>query len=713
MHKPAFNQALLTITALFLWLCGSPVQAGTATLSGTITEAGTGTPLAGVTVITAPQGFIGVEWTAETDALGAFTLEVSIDPSHPYTLFLEAAGPNHAPKRYNGSPATDCYFICGGGDGGIELNDGDSITNLDFALEPGGRFAGRVTAASDDSPLELARVSPRRSEGPIPINFSTHFDGVSDASGNYESELALMPGDYHLLASPRYGDNYVQQAWQNYPCQLDGCPIFDTDTVAITAGAINTDLDFSLQTGATISGTLKPADETKFVYLYDGTGMMFSDPVFLNPSETEWSFNGLAGGSYYVQLGTPTGRPFVRQLHNGLLCPYSGCDRASGVPITIPPGSTLGLSETVLRPGGMIEGSIVDASTGSAPPTAGLGNSLGTYDIIKADGTIVGGGPIMELNGEIKLAASAAVPAGNYYVRTFNNWTGEGIGFGSGLQVPGYSDAMYPDVACAGQRCNISTAQAVAVADNATTTITIEISTGSSISGVVVDDDSGDPMGQTLIKLIDADGSPLASTQSNNLGEFSFGGFPPGDYFLRTSVAGVSGPGTYAVIQHRYFDQLHGGPARCSEMLCDPSSGSAITLDGTTDTGPLTLRIQPGPVISGRITAALTGTLIHYGSVEVYDDSGALVGEFRINPWTGRYQTVALAPGDYTLVPAISPAFSGATVAQNHRSLKSDARTGHSNGSLVVTMGTEDVNADMLVVDRALDSVFKDTFHGN
>jgi hypothetical protein len=53
------------------------------------------------------------------------------------------------------------------------------------------------------------------------------------------------------------------------------------------------------------------------------------------------------------------------------------------------------------------------------------------YDIIKADGTIVGGGNISAVDNELLLMPSAAVPPGNYYVRTFNNWVGSGLAIGN------------------------------------------------------------------------------------------------------------------------------------------------------------------------------------------------------------------------------------------------------------------------------------------
>jgi hypothetical protein len=709
------------LVAIFLLFSTFNLQAGDpATLSGTVTETGSGTPLADVTVVVSDLAlFQASSWIAETqtDSVGNFEVEVSMDPGQSRSLIIEAAGPNHAPGRHNGSSDGGCYFNCGGDEGAFTVSEGDSIAGLDIALDPGGRIAGLVTAATDGSPLESIRLDPMLPTETGARSFSPHFQPLTASDGTYLSALALPDGEYYLRAVPPPGINVVEQAWQGYPCQHRTCPILDTESIEITAGQTTSDLDFSMKAGATISGTLQPEDEPRIVRLYDGAGIMLGQFVFY-PWElpgTEYSFNQLSGGSYYIELGAFADVvPLIRQLHNGLFCPFSGCERASGVPITIPPASSLTLSEIELQTGGQIDGTIVDAATGDTPPIEGAGSSPGTYDIIEADGTVVGGGTILIDNetGELRLRTSSAVPGGEYYVRTFTDWNSSGIGYnaigGDFPVVSGYSDAMYPDVPCAGVACDINAAQPVTVTVGDTTSITIEISTGSNISGTVIDDDTDEPIHRGMVKLVNADGDMLAAVITDEQGEFSFGAFPAGDYFLRTSMSGNLGIGHFGV-QNRYFDHVHGATERCSELLCDPQSGSAVSVDGVNDIDSLEFRVEPGPVISGRIIFAFTGLLINNGYVEAYDDNGTLVGRYRINPSSGRYQTTALEPGDYTLVPVVSPAFSDVTTVGGNLSQTSTMARG-SSGSLVVSVGNEDVDVDLRMIDTSLDMIFDDRF---
>jgi len=692
----------------------------TAALSGTVTAVGSGEPLDGITVVVSN---LNQHFTAPpaaqvtTNADGEWSADIEFPFNPELTVIVEAAGPDHAPGRHGGTVAVNCYFNCGGTDqGSFSISPGDNISGLDISLEPGGRLSGAITRASDDQPLEAARVLAMPIDTPW-TRYSSQFHGVADETGQYETTLAVAPGDYHLMAHPAPGENYVIQAWQGYSCQFEQCPILDTDTIEILEGAVTENLDFSMAAGAALSGTLTPADIPRVVRLFDGSGRMLDDFLFAPwepPGEDQWEFSGLAGGSYYVELGPfSSTEPWLRVLHNGLLCPFSGCERATGDPLVIPAGATLTLPDVALESGGQIEGKLVDATTGEAPPTVGEW-LLRTYEILSDDGTVVGGGTIDDVDDEVLLLPSAALPDGEYYVRTFTAFRGEGIGYQwitgdpSTGYLPGYVDGMYPDIVCAGVKCNLDAAEKVTVTDGEITSITIELVTGSNIEGSIVDDETGDPVPGAIARLLSADNEILASVISDNDGQFWFGAFPDGDYYLRTTMSGSNGMGHLGV-QHRYFDRLEGSESTCSEMLCDPADGAAITLDGS-DAGPFELRVEPGPVISGRITAQPSGLQLNNGRVEVYDSSGTFIGSYRINPSTGQYQTTALAPGDYTLVPVVSPAYSAVITGDtNPREVAGPL----SAAGFVVSIGTEDVSADLPVIDVGADQIFDNRFEAS
>lgn len=705
--------AVLAGTGFFL---AQDLQAQQATVEGTISEAGSGSAVENATVVVSEGRIPRASGT--TDANGFYSVSIDMDAGGSRDVVVEAAGPEHAPGRHGWGDPLPCYFGCGIGDGTITVAEGSTVSGIDIALESGGKISGRITAADTGDPLTGANLHMIREDG---FEFSNHFRATTDGTGDFVTPLALPPADYHLLAYPAAEDNYVVKALADVNCQLGvGCPIRDTSTLEVLASVEKTDIDFALKPGASIEGTLFPDDIERSIRLYDGSGkFLFWVGIFWDLPSEDWSFNGLSGGSYYIEIGPlmSTGTDYLRLLHNGLLCPIGGCNRARGAPIAVSPGSSLSLAPLDLQRGGQIEGTIVDADTGNAPIGLSTNAQLARYDVIKADGTVVGGGLIREEGGQVVLAASGGILPGDYYVRTYSEWLGTGIGFSSEgdlyASIPGYADAVYPDVSCAGKSCDLSSASTVSISEGNITSIQIEIATGSNISGRVTDKtDSTIGMAGILVKLINADNEMLAATVTDDNGDYEFGAFPPGTFFIRTSTSGRYGEGHLGV-QNAYFDQVYGMTGKCSERLCEPTDGTAITLDGISDATGIDMEIEAGPIISGRIIDISTGLPINNGHAAIYDSSGILVGEYRLaSQLDSRYRSTALPPDTYTVIPVVSPAFSDvSTSGGSDVSSTRLSRSGH--GSFTVTIGEQSVEADLQVVDSGLDIVFQNNFMEN
>ncbi|MCH8478477.1 MAG: carboxypeptidase-like regulatory domain-containing protein [Wenzhouxiangella sp.] len=698
--------SLLAALAILLPAIASGQEA---TISGVVTEAGSGAPIENALVVAARNRFD--LYTTTTDASGAYQLTVPMGGLAEVQIVLEAAGPDHAPTRFGGAPEVLCYFACGAGDGFFTLEPGDVLGEHDLELEPGGRLAGTGTAADTSDGLQGAGVIVY--SGTEGLEFSQlWFAALTDADGHWELPLALPAGDYHLIANAFSSGNYVARAWNSLDCQTGTCPILGTDTVAVTAGNVTTGIDFTLRPGASISGTLLPDDDLRVVRVVDGSGLIL-ETIPLLPGQSEWALDQLGGGSYYLELGPSMAGSgsLVRRLHNGLPCPFAGCERASGPPISVPQGGSLSGVDITLTEGGQLQGELIDAATG-LPPEFDMSTNPGvtTMNIINADGTVVGGGSIEIVDGQVIIPPTAAVPPGEYYVRTYMSWFGEGLGYNSLptdlATLPGYADAAFPDVACAGLGCDLAAAQTVSFSAGQITTVTISIERGSNVSGIVLDDDSGEPIVAAHVNLIDAAGQRLAVTRTNADGEFFFGAFPAGSYFLRTSMSSRSGPGV-SPRQFPYFDRIHGSSENCSELLCDPGDATPLVLDGDTDLEGIEFRVTEGPVISGRIFDQFTGAPINRGQVAVFNETGVLVGRYALDFFTGAYQTTALAPGTYSIEPLVSPAFfaipgsAGAANAAGHL---------RSSGSLTVVVEEVDVEANVSVIDQAIDRIFRSRF---
>lgn len=711
MSLPGFTRALhpLAIAAL-LSVSSGGVLAQSATIEGTVTETGGSTPVDGATVAVSDPalGFRFTLATGTTNASGEYSITLPMEPGETRDLVVEAAGPDHAPSRHGFTGTLPCYFNCGPG-GEISLTEGSTLVNVDLSLESGGRVSGTITDADSGDPVVgaiAALLTPDLHE------YSFQFSGFAQADGSYTTGLAVRPGTYFLRSSGG-GANYVTQAWDGYPCELGVCPIAGSDPLTVTAGSIAGGFDFALEPGATLNGELQPDSIQKLIFLYNAAGQLLEiDTIAAGDlPATAWSFDGLAGGSYFVQLGPVTGDSnYIRVLHNGLLCPWSGCERARGTPLTIPAGSSLSLAPITLDQGGQIEGVIIDGSTNLPPAGVPTDAQLGNYDIIDASGTVVGGGTIREDGGNVVMQTSSAVPAGDYYVRTYSEFFADGIGhtgIGSNDAIDDYMDAIFPDTPCAGIDCDLAAAGTVPITTGAVTNVIVEIETGSTVTGRVVDESTGSPIPDALVRVLNTSGDTIARVMTDAGGEYRFGAFPADNYFVRTSMSGHLGPG-HGGVQNAYFDKLHGASGHCSESLCDTATGTAITLDGSTDVHLGDLEVAGGPVISGQIVDVASGFPIPRGQVEVYTDTGEFVGRYKVAFADARYQTTALPPGTYTLVPDVSPAYGSVTTSGG--STPSLAGRGTPAGGFTVVMGEDDIDADLQVVDLAIDHLFSDRF---
>jgi len=673
-----------------------------ATVTGTITD-GDGNPVPDATVAIGEPASTGVLVFATTDGNGVYTAEIPIPATAPGVLpaaereiVIEAAGPLHAPARFGAATAPACFFNCGGSDGALVVSAGDVVT-ANLQLPSGGNLAGRVEVSGSGNPLAGASIVL---VGADETTLSNDFAATTDGSGDYQTSLAVPAGDYFLLAETP-NQNFVTKAWNDRSCQWRSCPLESTDTVTINAGSLTDGVNFALEPGAVLSGRILPAGG---VLVFDGAGRFlnfsFGDP---------WRVDALAGGSYYVEIRAFSSLdPFLRQLHNGEPCPWRECSRNRGEPLNVAPGATLDDLEYTLVSGGWIDGTAVDAATGLAPPVVPAANSsaVGSLDIVDAEGKVWDGADLEFDGSTVTILQRYAVPPGDYFVRTYDTFQGVGVGYtvlsdfvGS---IPGFADQVSGGMPCAGQSCDLGMAVPVTISTDTATNLTIELEPGSNVSGSVVDDVSGDPLIGTTVKLVDIGNNTLAAAITDDSGEFDFGGFPAGTYYLRTSVAGRPGTGMFQE-PVAYFDRVFGDASDCSEALCDPANGTPIILDGTADAGPFELRVTPGPVIEGRIIDQSTGLPINGGQVDVFDDLGEFVGTYVVSPFDGFYRTTALPPGTYTLVPEVSPAFVLATSASSPRAPNVRGQT----GGFSVNLGTTSVQADTLIVQNY---IFADDF---
>lgn len=277
------RRALLISIALTL-----ATVAQAATITGTVTDAGTNLRLGGM-VVAAYDATGTLRATATTDATGLYVLNLAngdyrvlaYDPNGIYATRFDANA-----ESFELSPLRSA---------------GNAVVQVNFALQRGGRITGTVSSNSGaraGATVEAYNLSGTRRA------FTT-----ADASGNFS--LVLPPGDYKLVAYDVNG-GYAATFYNGSPSFAEAQP------VRVTESATTPNIFFSLAPAARISGiAVDAATQTPLggidVYAYTAAGILVA--------QTTTAPNGayslaLPAGQYRIVAADPV-RVFATTFYNG------------------------------------------------------------------------------------------------------------------------------------------------------------------------------------------------------------------------------------------------------------------------------------------------------------------------------------------------------------------------------------------------------------
>lgn len=201
-------------------------------LSGTVRDAVTGAPVAGVQVSACSGSPPPCGDVAVTDAAGHYRL----DDVLPYSYIVTAVSRAHIAQAYP-TPVT--------------IAAGFETAGVDFALDPGGKIGGTVRRAAAGEPL--ANVS-------IIVYSGDKYAGsvTTGADGSYLYS-GLDTGSYTVQASaPDVSPAVANQIYAGKDCSPD-CDRDAATPVAVTRGQETKGVDFPLDDGGTIAGTVRDA----------------------------------------------------------------------------------------------------------------------------------------------------------------------------------------------------------------------------------------------------------------------------------------------------------------------------------------------------------------------------------------------------------------------------------------------------------------------
>jgi len=329
-------------------------------------------------------------------------------------------------------------------------------------------FSGIVTNESTGEPLAYRDIEVWSANGSYAGSDYTSGDGSYQIAG-------LGPGTYY--ASTRYDyypDGFLDELYDDSPCAggaPSGCSPTTGTPIVVQNGAILGGIDFELGRGAAVAGRVRQAATGApmpyvDVYVYGSGGELAAW------TETDqagrYLVSGLASGVVFAVAGDSYGSEYRRELYQGFSCTPS-CNVTTGTAIPVTDGQTAVGVDFHLKRLGVVGGSVLRALDGSP-----LG--FARVDILDAQGNTRSWG-YADAAGDY---VAGGLNAGTYFART--------------QTYEEYLDELFDDVPC-DSTCNLANGTPITVVlDGTTSDIDFKLQRTGSISGLLTDAQTGDPL---------------------------------------------------------------------------------------------------------------------------------------------------------------------------------------------------------------------------
>jgi len=563
----------------------APAAAGA--ITGVVTDETTGLPLANVTVHLYPSYV-----SATTGADGRWI--VTGLATGVYKVYTSSVPAGYVREVFRDLP---CWTSCSPYDGtGIAVTDGAITTGIDFSLMRSGSVSGRVTDEADGQGVAQAKVFLYRSEGQgyAYTTTSTAADGTYAFSG-------LAPGTCYLRTSD---SRYLDELYDGLPCE-DGCEVSSGTPVVVAGGAGTPGIDFALQLGGVVAGTVTSAatgapisNVRVSVWNADReAGTAYAD------STGAYRVPGLPAGTYYAR--TETWGSFADQLYDGILCEPT-CTVTSGTPIVVSVGAATEGVDFSLSTYGAFRGRVLDSSTGFPVENA----SVVTY---RADGAL--------LSYEY-VDGSGAYAVGGLLAGTY---------FAVGRSAT-HLDELWADVPFQPAGDPTTGTPIVVALGEAKNDVDFALDLGGGATGRVTAAVSGEPLYSVVVRLYDATGTAVASAYSSSQGFWTARDLLPGSHYARAERTPT------------HLGQLYQG------LPCDPNcavtDGTPIPVTAGSATTGVDFALVSLGSISGTATDATTGQPLGDLYVTVWDAAGTYAA-YGYTHADGTYEITGLTAGSY------------------------------------------------------------------
>ena len=601
-------RSLTLVLGIALFPLTAAAQTGTVT--GTVTSA-SGAALPGIDVeITRVDGSGGFAAVSGPD--GFYTINVT---PGTYVAFT-STGAGQVNEIYDN---VQCPGFCTletaiAAGARFTVAAGATVPGRDFSLEAGGAIRGRVT---DEASVGLAGIVVFIRDA----NDRLVTSRTTNGTGDYVTQVGLKSGAYYASTSNSAG--YFNEIYDNIDCGV-GCPttVAAVGTpIPVTAGATTPNIDFALQKGANISGTVTAAGTGSgvgaTVFIYNATGAFITAANTALPGGS-YVTPALRAGTYFAFTSNTEG--FIDQLFAGVSCEGACEDVVSGTPIVVSTGGTAPNRNFVLQPGGRISG-IVRAAATSAP----LANV--TVRVTDGSGAAVGFG----LTDGAGAYVTNGLPAGVYYAYTES--------------FSGFLDEIFDNVSCPLNDClghgPVTHGAAIPVVVGATSAgRDFALDRGGRITGRVTNASTGAAAQGVTVQAVAVSGAS-GSAIANSLGDYTIQGLVPGDYAVLTGGAGPRG-----LINEIYNDiPCLLTCSTATALLAAPK----VTVALEQIASGINFALAPGGSLSGVVTNAASGAPIPNVRVRILTRAANTISTAPAvtTNASGAYTANGLPPGSY------------------------------------------------------------------
>ena len=502
-------------------------------ISGVVTEAVSGAPIAGVELIaTTTDGYNA--GSTVSDPNGDYAIPGL--PTGTYFIHTSYAA-GYLREIYDDLPCSYEYGCEPDTGTPITVTSGATTGGIDFALHRGGMISGTVTQTTTGGPI--ANVTIRV--------WDNHGNQVSsdyaDAAGSY-SIAELYAGSYTVTAE---SSEYLSELYDDIACLgggYGGCDPTTGTPIDVTFDTVTGGVDFALERLAVITGTVTES-ATGFpmssadIVVWDETGEV---AYAYTDSTGFYQVGGLNAGTYYVTTRT---YDHFDEVFDGLPCELN-CDATTGTPIAVSLNSTTPGIDFELERLGAISGTVAQTQTST---------------------------PIDDARVEIRDVLGDRIDW--TYTNSAGNYVTEGLSPGNHTAIAEhdhYLDELFDDIPCEDGDCDPAGGTPIAVALNAVTGgVDFELERLGSISGRVTNAQTGEPVYDAFLLVYDSGGDFQQSAFTDSAGIYTVHGLTPGSHFAIASYYDLD-------------DVLYDG-IPCEDG-CDPTTGTSIPASlATTTTG--------------------------------------------------------------------------------------------------------------------------------